>query len=77
MSDDGSREVLAGLVARQRLESRLDELRRVAARTAALAAQRDRLIDELRAEGVSLRRIATAAGVSHQTIKNMTERNQT
>jgi lambda repressor-like predicted transcriptional regulator len=54
--------------------STLEELERVAARAAALAASRDKLICDLRAEGVSLRRIAAAAGVSHQTVKNLADR---
>lgn len=51
----------------------LSELDRISGRLEALKARRMELIRQLRVGGVSLRRIAGAAHISHQTVKNLTE----
>lgn len=49
-------------------EQRLEELTATGDAITALLERRSELIGELHREGVSLRRIAAAAGVSYQTI---------
>lgn len=52
----------------------LAQVRRLAERAAALTAQRDDAIRQARAAGASLRELAAAAGVSHQTVSNICDR---
>jgi hypothetical protein len=53
----------------------LTRLDRAAKRAADAIAERDRLIEQARGEGHTLRAVADAAGVSHQTVVNIIARN--
>lgn len=59
------------------LTERADELMDAEFRVADLRRDRDAAILEARAQGNSLRVIAEAAGVSHQTVANIVEAAQT
>ncbi len=54
----------------------LDQLRIVATQAREQTAERNRLIVELRAQGVPLRTIADAAGLTHPAIIRILERDQ-